>query len=421
MIQTDICIVGAGPAGAAAALKLSYLGIPCVLVEKAKFPRDKVCGDAIGPKVLMLLGRLDTSIRDRFETAFDIQLGIWGLRLGSPNGKQFDVPFNVLANVNNAPGCVSKRMDFDHFLVQEVQRRANITYLEETEIVEYQKNKEGYLVRAKKDSIEISCKLLLVANGAYSAFTRHHAGFENDPKHYAAAVRAYYKYVKPISVGNFIELYFLKDIQPGYFWIFPLPNGYVNVGLGMRSDHVSKKKVNLSKSLQEIVSQHPEFKARFENAQLEGKVLGYGLPLGSKKRTLSGDHYLLLGDAGHLIDPLSGEGIGNAVYSGFIAAEQAKKCLEQNNFSASFLADYDTRVDRVLRSEMKISYLLQRMLNNYTIANIISQLVAGNPKVLGLISLFYADVKMRTKIFNPLFWIQLLRNKQRFQEIIRRE
>lgn len=117
MIQTDICIVGAGPAGAAAALKLSYLGIPCVLVEKAKFPRDKVCGDAIGPKVLMLLGRLDSAIRDRFETAFDIQLGIWGLRLGSPNGKQFDVPFNVLANVNNAPGCVSKRMDFDHFLV----------------------------------------------------------------------------------------------------------------------------------------------------------------------------------------------------------------------------------------------------------------------------------------------------------------
>jgi geranylgeranyl reductase family protein len=420
MIQTDICIVGAGPAGAAAALRLSYLGIPCVLIEKSVFPRDKVCGDAIGPKVLMLLGRLDPAIRDRFEANLGIQIGIWGLRLGSPNGKQFDVPFNVLANVNNAPGCVSKRIDFDHFLVQEVQKRDNIKYIDNTEITSYEKKDAGYEVRSKNQELVVACKLLLVANGAYSAFTRHHAGFENDPKHYAAAVRAYYKSVAPISVGNFIELYFLKDIQPGYFWIFPLPNGYTNVGLGMRSDHVSKKKVNLAKSLQEIVEKHPEFKDRFEKATLQGKVVGYGLPLGSKKRVLSGENYLLLGDAGHLIDPLSGEGIGNGVYSGFIAAEQAQKCLEQNDFSAAYLAAYDKRIDRVLRSEMKISYLLQRVLNNYTLANVISSLVAGNPKVLGFISLLYADVKMRTKILNPFFWIQFFGNKNKFKEIIKR-
>ena len=66
MIETDVCIVGAGPGGAAAALKLSYLGIPCLILDKATFPRDKVCGDTVSGKVTTLLGRLDPAMLNRF-------------------------------------------------------------------------------------------------------------------------------------------------------------------------------------------------------------------------------------------------------------------------------------------------------------------------------------------------------------------
>ena len=82
--------------------------------------------------------------------------------------------------------------------------------------------------------------------------------------------------------------------------------------------------------------------------------------LDQKSVKLSGDHYMLVGDAAHLIDPLTGEGIGNAFYSGFIAAEQAIECLKANNFSTTFLTAYDKRIRRVLGSEMKLSYRIQR-------------------------------------------------------------
>ena len=94
MIKTDICIIGAGPGGAATALKLSHLGIPSVVVDKAVFPRDKVCGDAISGKAVTILRRIDPGIVERFELATAEQSSVWGIRFGAPNGKVIDVPFS---------------------------------------------------------------------------------------------------------------------------------------------------------------------------------------------------------------------------------------------------------------------------------------------------------------------------------------
>jgi len=97
----------------------------------------------------------------------------------------------------------------------------------------------------------------------------------------------------------------------------------------MRTDILKKKNINLRAALDDIINS-PQFRDRFANAEQTDPTVGYGLPLGSKERTLSGDNYLLIGDAGHLIDPLTGEGIGNGIYSGYIAAELAQKCLEKD-------------------------------------------------------------------------------------------
>ena len=119
MIKADVCIVGAGPGGAATALKLSYLGIPCILIDKADFPRDKVCGDAISGKVTTLLNRLDPAIMQRFNEE-STQIDVWGIRFVAPNMKELDIPFkpNYVKDVKSAPGYVSKRMDFDNFLIK---------------------------------------------------------------------------------------------------------------------------------------------------------------------------------------------------------------------------------------------------------------------------------------------------------------
>ncbi|MEZ4955638.1 MAG: hypothetical protein R2825_18910 [Saprospiraceae bacterium] len=153
-------------------------------------------------------------------------------------------------------------------------------------------------------------------------------------------MRAYYKNGRA-APRRLHRTAFLQKINPGYFCV-STPGGYTNVGLGMRSDHISKRQANAGR-----VAGHHQYplrlRERFKNAELEGKITGFGLPLGSKKRPISGDHFMLVGDAGHLIDPLSGEGIGNAIYSGYIAAEQVQECLAKNDFSASFMKAYDER------------------------------------------------------------------------------
>ena len=121
---------------------------------------------------------------------------------------------------------------------------------------------------------------------------------------------------------------------------------------------------------------------------------------------------MLVGDAGHLIDPLSGEGIGNAIYSGFIAAEQAAKCLTAKDFSAEFLKPYDERIARVLGAEMKISYQLQKLMSRMWLVNFSARLVARNPNLIYTISDMYADLSMRQKALNPIFWLKMMLGKK---------
>lgn len=413
MIKTDVCIVGAGPGGAATALKLSQLGIPCVLVDKATFPRDKICGDAISGKALLVLRRIDPGIIERFEVATEEQSSVWGIRFGAPNGKQIDVPFRPGYDPVSDPkqGYVSKRLDFDNRLVEEVKRRDNVQLHLGISIEKYERNSDGYLLSTADSSFQVQARLLIVANGAHSTFSRHHAGLEKDEKHHAGAVRAYYRNVTDLHPDGFIELHFLKEINPGYLWIFGLPGGHANVGLGMRSDFISQRRYNLTKGLQDIIANHPTFIERFKNAEITGKITGYGLPLGSKKRPISGDHYMLVGDAGHLIDPLSGEGIGNAIYSGWIAAEQAQQCLLTNDFSAETMKAYDIRVARVLGKEMEMSYRLQQMLSRPWLVNLTTTLILRNPSLLYVIAQMYTDLEVRKQALNPFFWVKMILKK----------
>jgi len=409
MLDTQVCIVGAGPGGVGTALKLSYLGIPCVLIDKATFPRDKVCGDAISGKISTLLNRLDPEILKRFQALSSQHVGVWGMRFVAPSNRELRLPFasNYKELDTPPPGYVSRRIDFDHFLIEEVKRRDNIQFFEGMSIESYEQVGNNWIVRDKTGEFSVRAPLLMVANGAHSAFSRKIAGHEKDPKHHAGAVRAYFKGVKNNDKDNFIELHFLKQLVPGYFWIFPLPNGYANVGLGMRSDIVSKNRINLRKKLLEVIESHPPFRERFEGAELEGEIVGYGLPLGSKKRLLSGDGYLLIGDAGHLIDPLTGEGIGNAFYSGIIAAELAQQCIAQQDFSASFLNAYDVRVQRVLGAEMKLSYRIQRIMSYPRVVDIVAVIIAGNQRALDVLIQMYNDLEVRRRLAQPWFWVKM--------------
>jgi flavin-dependent dehydrogenase len=138
-------------------------------------------------------------------------------------------------------------------------------------------------------------------------------------------------------------------------------------------------------------------------------IKGYGLPLGSKKRNLSGAKFLLAGDAAALIDPFSGEGIANAIRSGRIAAEHVIKCFEQNNFSAAFNKAYDREIYHRMWKEFKISRTLQNLVRYPILFNYVIKKARQSKYLQKFLVEALANVEKKKKILmKPAFYYRML-------------
>lgn len=412
MLETKVCIVGAGPGGAAAALQLAKLDIECIIVDKATFPRDKVCGDGVSGKAVYALQNIDKDMAQRLHQ-FPDKLGSWGVTFVSPGRLNVDIAYKPTydRNIDTPAGYVCKRLHFDNFMVDELRRRPEIRLFEGVAIEQYELQEGGYLVSDAQRNFTVKAELLIIANGAHSSFTKKVANIRMQPSRYAAGVRTYYKNVKGLHAENFIELHFLSHLLPGYLWIFPLPNGEANVGMDMMSEAIIRKKINLKKLLVDTLSNDPVFKERFKDAEIMGDIEGYGLPLGSKKRKLSGYRYMLVGDAAYLVDPFTGEGIGNALYSGRIAAQQAAASLKSNDYSAKALSGYDQQIYRILGPELQLGKRLQRLVKFPWLFNVLMRIGTNNKQLKELISSMFYEVDLRKKLAQPSFYFKLFFNK----------
>ena len=176
MKKTNVCIIGAGPAGTFAALFLAKYGIECTLVEKEKFPRDKICGDGISGWVLTILNELDKNLLKKLSVQPFI-MHSHGIRIVAPNYKQLDLPFYDSGDWDPSipPGFTARRLDFDNFMAEEVKNRKEVEFLEETEITGFKRSGTGILL-SRKNADDIEAKVVIFANGAKSKFIKEPGG-----------------------------------------------------------------------------------------------------------------------------------------------------------------------------------------------------------------------------------------------------
>jgi geranylgeranyl reductase family protein len=321
--EVDVLVVGSGPGGSAAAYHLARHGVDVLLVDKARFPREKVCGDGLTPRGVKAI--MDMGV-DPTEAGF---VRVDGLRVYGPT-VTLDLPWPTLDRFPDY-GVVRTRHDFDHLLVQRAVK-AGATLWEGTE-AQVPLVDRGWVVgaRIQREDGEpetVRAKYLIAADGAASRFAGK-AGVERDPSRpLGVAARRYFR--SPREQGTYLESWFdvweHGVILPGYGWIFPIGDGVLNVGAGLLNTTAYFKEISPRRMFEAFTGSLPEeWEITEENA--DGPLLSGPLPMGMNRRPLALPGLLVVGDAGGIINPFTGEGIAYAIESAEIAAELVHDAL----------------------------------------------------------------------------------------------
>ena len=322
--------------------------------------------------------------------------------------KRYDYVDRLTNQVIPMECFVIRRHIFDHFLFTEM-RAAGVEAEEGFQVKELLYDSGAVVgVRGRAGNGEIAeyrAPLVLGCDGFNSIVSRQAGLYKHESRHWLVALRCYYENVA--GMDDQIELHYLREVEPGYFWIFPLENGYANVGIGMVHKFLKKRRVDLKQALADVVSS-PAFRDRFADARPLEEPVGWNLPAGSKRRTVHADGVMLLGDAASLIDPFTGEGIGNALYSARTAVETAVAAGEAGDYSARFLKCYGNRLWDALGDELKISTRMQQLARRKSLLNLVIDRAAGDPEMEELFSGMIANALPKRRFVNPLFYLKLL-------------
>lgn len=399
--QYDAIVVGAGPSGSSCAALLSDKGFRVLLLDKARFPRDKVCGDAVGGKALNVLARLGIEGEIR-KKGF---LRSSGIIFSSPSGDEVEIP---IANDDEmAGGFVCRRKDFDNMVFSNAKGKCAV--LEEAEAVDLLfegRRARGVKVKTADGKIsDFFSKVVIGADGANSLVARKAGMVRFEPAHSCSAVRGYYSGIEGLR-GN-IEIHFLPECMPGYFWIFPLSGNEANVGVGMLLEDIVKRKLNLPVVLEKCLKSR-KFADRFAGAKLEGGVGGWTLPLASAKRRCAGNGFILLGDAASLIDPFSGEGVGNGMKSAAIAADAIGEALSRGLVTEEDCLLYEKTLWQEIGPDVRSSYMLQRLGKMPFLLNFVIGRAKKKEWIRKELAGMIANKEAKKKAADPVFYLRLM-------------
>jgi menaquinone-9 beta-reductase len=340
----DVLVVGAGPAGVAAGIEARRLGLEALTVDKATFPRDKTCGDGLTAEALRLLDALGFDVR-----TLPSWVEVTDTVLVSPTGREVEVPLPP----DGAYAGVVPRAELDAGLVEHA--RAHGVEVREGTAVTALRDDRDAITATLADGTAVRARYVIAADGHWSPVRRMVDGDDQPDLGSWHAFRQYFTGIDDRRLWVLFE----EDLLPGYAWVFPVGDGRANVGFGvLRTPDQSTGKA-LAAQWRGLVDRPSLRRALGPRAEPEGTVRAWPIPSAYDRDRLARGRVLFTGDAANVADPMTGEGIAQALESGMLAARAvATRDVDATAVTERYRAD----VDRELGADLRFAALLQHVL-----------------------------------------------------------
>ncbi|HUL66811.1 MAG TPA: NAD(P)/FAD-dependent oxidoreductase [Burkholderiaceae bacterium] len=361
--ETDILVIGAGPAGSAAARTASRLGCKVVLVDRHRFPRDKVCGDALIPDAIDALEKLGLKQRVLAEAR-----PLRSIRIYAPNGRCVELQAEM--------GCLPRsRLDE---LMRAGAELAGATFLapyRAVRAVEVDGAVAGAVLEPHDagEPVTVRARFTLLATGAAAGPLEQFGVCERKAAS-AIAARMYVRVPERVAQEHDeLCISYDRHVCPGYGWLFPGPGGVFNVGVGYFNDTPARPPTtNVRHLFERFVQTFAPARALLAVAQPLTDVRGAPLRTSLAGARLGRPGLLVIGEAAGLTYSFSGEGIGKAIASGIIAGEIVADALPEKQAAVSAANAYASRIRSEFAERFRAYKIAQRWL--------------AHPAVLGLLA-----------------------------------
>lgn len=408
LIQHDVLISGAGPAGAHLAIRLAKAGWSVGLIDRKIFPRAKLCGEFLSPECMPLLD--EVGLKSSVLAAGARHVG--GMRLYG-FGRFASGAYKQIGKVKPPKelGLAIRRERLDQLAFEQAQQCQRVeTYLgyDVSEVILDETGRaQGLLLRDPCGKrIEMRARFIVGADGAKSRVARSLGWHRTNDKNERWAIVARFTGVEEKADA---EVHFLEG---AYFAACAIDGGEFTANLVLNASALPKGARNLRETFEEHVSRAPELAARLKNAQFVGEVRVCG-PLATNATQCTGPGAALVGDACGFVDPLTGEGIFIAMRGASLLADSLMEALAHPEREAQALARYERQRRKAFGSRYKLARLLQRGIRHPALISGVLSVLAGSPGLCDLLVGLTGDYVPHSALLKPMVWMQALRRRRK--------
>jgi menaquinone-9 beta-reductase len=382
--EADVIVVGAGPAGATTAFYLAQSGLDVLLLEKSRFPREKVCGDGLTPRAVKTLVGMGISVTEQ-----DGWVRNKGLRVIGA-GKRLELPWPELASYPGY-GLVRTRHDMDETLARRAQQVGARLYEGVTVTTPVRSERTGRItgVVAKTagdgEDRTYRARVVVAADGNSSRLSVAMGLRKRDDRPLGVAVRTYYRTHRHDDdyLESWLDLWDGDRLLPGYGWIFGMGDGTSNVGLGLLNTSAAFGHTDYHALLRKWLKGMPA-EWGFTEENRTQPIRGAALPMGFNRTPHYHQGLLLAGDAGGMVNPFNGEGIAYAMESGEILARTIVQALARSRRAETerVLAGYPDALSQAYGGYYALGRTFVKLIGKPTLMRIATKHAMSRPALM---------------------------------------